>query len=207
MKKRVTKDPELRKEEFVLAAAHLFREKGYENTSVSDIVHKLHVAQGTFYYYFTSKDSVLEAVVRRITDEYEGRMRKAMKDAGDSAEAQLAAILRLLSDLISENSRVLEFLHKPENTAMHVAFMQIGFARMAPLFAETVELGVKQGVFQVKYPQEASEYLIAAMSHFIHHPDIRDPGPRRTRLYEELEELVGRLLRSRSEGLMRPLIP
>jgi len=60
---RVTKGPEVRQKELIAAAEELFREKGCEETSVSDIVRKVGVAQGTFYYYFESKDDILDAVL------------------------------------------------------------------------------------------------------------------------------------------------
>jgi len=40
--------------------------KGYEKTAVSDIVKKAKVAQGTFYYYFKTKEDILDL----ITDRY-----------------------------------------------------------------------------------------------------------------------------------------
>ncbi len=47
---RISKDPEERKNEIVDAAEELFVTKGYEKTSISDIVKKVGVAQGLFYY-------------------------------------------------------------------------------------------------------------------------------------------------------------
>ncbi len=40
-------------------------EKGYEHTAISDIVKELNIAQGTLYYYFRSKEDILEAVVEK----------------------------------------------------------------------------------------------------------------------------------------------
>ena len=55
---RVTKSPEVRRKELRDISEQLFLEKGYEQTMVSDIVRKADVAQGTFYYYFKSKEAV-----------------------------------------------------------------------------------------------------------------------------------------------------
>ena len=62
---RITKDPVVRRNEIIDAAEKLFYSVGYDETSVSDIVKAIGVAQGTFYNYFTSKDAVLEALVQR----------------------------------------------------------------------------------------------------------------------------------------------
>ena len=62
---RITKDPVVRSNEIIDAAEHLFYSVGYDETSVSDIVKAVGVAQGTFYNYFASKEAVLEALVQR----------------------------------------------------------------------------------------------------------------------------------------------
>ncbi|MFA9457662.1 TetR family transcriptional regulator [Halalkalibacter sp. AB-rgal2] len=48
------------------AAIIRFKEKGFEHTSVSDIVKQAGVAQGTFYLYFKSKNELVPAIAERI---------------------------------------------------------------------------------------------------------------------------------------------
>lgn len=62
---RITKDPEVRQAELVDTAEELFISLGYQQTTVSMIVKKIGVAQGTFYYYFPSKEVILEAIFAR----------------------------------------------------------------------------------------------------------------------------------------------
>jgi len=62
---RITKTPEERKEEIIAAARKLFLEKGYLKTKVSDIVKSIGVSQGIFYYYFSSKEMVIDEIVVR----------------------------------------------------------------------------------------------------------------------------------------------
>ncbi|HIZ20258.1 MAG TPA: TetR/AcrR family transcriptional regulator [Firmicutes bacterium] len=52
---RVSKRPEERREEFLDAAQALFYEQGVEATSIQQIVKRVGVAQGLYYYYFHSK--------------------------------------------------------------------------------------------------------------------------------------------------------
>lgn len=53
------------REQIVETALHLFRQRGYENTRIDDIVHTLEISQPTFFRYFPSKDAVLREVGRR----------------------------------------------------------------------------------------------------------------------------------------------
>lgn len=65
MAMRVRKDPEVRRKELMDAAMELFVSVGYDKTMVADIVKKAGVAKGTFFYYFPSKEEVLEGLFHR----------------------------------------------------------------------------------------------------------------------------------------------
>ncbi len=48
----------------VLAASQLFYRKGYNRTSFTDVVDEAGVPRGNIYYYFKTKDEILQAVIR-----------------------------------------------------------------------------------------------------------------------------------------------
>ena len=112
---RISKDPETRKREIVAAAQGLFIEKGFAETRISDIVKKLGVSQGVFYYYFDSKDAVIEAIVAaymaELIAESEraiGGLRNPLERLAAMAEAQRAV-----------NSRVNARIHAIKGVDMH----------------------------------------------------------------------------------------
>lgn len=51
------------KEQIVAAADRLFYRQGYEHTSFTDIADAVRISRGNFYYYFKSKDEILNAVI------------------------------------------------------------------------------------------------------------------------------------------------
>jgi AcrR family transcriptional regulator len=53
------------RQQIVETALHLFRQHGYQNTRIDDIVQTLEISQPTFFRYFPSKDAVLREVGRR----------------------------------------------------------------------------------------------------------------------------------------------
>jgi TetR/AcrR family transcriptional regulator, transcriptional repressor for nem operon len=53
------------RQRIVEAADNLFYVKGFNHTSFSDIADAAGVARGNFYYYFKTKDDILEAVIER----------------------------------------------------------------------------------------------------------------------------------------------
>lgn len=57
------------REQIVEAADRLFYRQGFEHTSFSDIAEEVRISRGNFYYYFKTKDEILEAVIeQRLAD-------------------------------------------------------------------------------------------------------------------------------------------
>ena len=66
---RIVKDAAVRRTEILDTAQYLCYSKGYERTSVQDIIDEIGIAKGTFYHYFRSKQDLLDALVDRIADQ------------------------------------------------------------------------------------------------------------------------------------------
>ena len=54
-----------KKEQILDVSLALFMEKGYDNTSISDILSKLDIARGTLYYHFESKEAIMDMIIER----------------------------------------------------------------------------------------------------------------------------------------------
>lgn len=72
-----TKPAEVRREELMAAAEELFLEKGYDETSVDEIVKLAGVAKGTFYLHFRSKDDVLIGLRERFINLFYERLKRS----------------------------------------------------------------------------------------------------------------------------------
>ena len=66
MARPVKKTPEQWKQEILNAAQNLFASKGYQETSVSDIMNMAGGAKGMFYYCFQSKEEVMYALGNQL---------------------------------------------------------------------------------------------------------------------------------------------
>ena len=76
------------------AATRLFAERGYESTSVQEIVEAAGVTKGALYHYFRSKDELLAALIIHTQDELERLLLDAVEKAGDDPVDQLFAYAR-----------------------------------------------------------------------------------------------------------------
>lgn len=59
------------KNRIVTAAWQLFYEKGYNGTTVDDIIELSGTSKGSFYYYFNTKDELLNTLSMILDDFYE----------------------------------------------------------------------------------------------------------------------------------------
>ena len=76
-----------RREQILAAARAVFDEKGYELATVSEIVRRAGVAQGTFYLYFESKKNIVVALARRPMELVTQRLRAEISGAPSFEQA------------------------------------------------------------------------------------------------------------------------
>jgi AcrR family transcriptional regulator len=76
-----------RREQLLAAAREVLAEHGYERTTVSSIATRANVAQGTFYLYFPSKESLPGALAMDLHRALGDATERATADATDLAEA------------------------------------------------------------------------------------------------------------------------
>ena len=76
-----------RREQILAAARAVFDEKGYELATVSEIVRRAGVAQGTFYLYFESKKDIVISLARRPMELVAQRLRSEISTATSFEQA------------------------------------------------------------------------------------------------------------------------
>lgn len=80
---RPKKDPTIRKKEFTDAAERLFFEKGYDATSVQDVLKAVggeSLSPSVLYYYFPSKEDLFEATINAYVSRYIDGIAKILND-------------------------------------------------------------------------------------------------------------------------------
>ncbi|WP_197708600.1 TetR/AcrR family transcriptional regulator [Pseudomonas sp. LFM046] len=85
-------DPESARGKLLQTAAHLFRSKGYERTTVRDLASAVGIQSGSIFHHFKSKDEILRSVMEETILYNTALMRAALTEAGDVRERVLALI-------------------------------------------------------------------------------------------------------------------
>ena len=193
-KERVTKVPEERKQELIDTAERLFLEKGYEQTTVADIVREIEVAQGTFYYYFSSKEEILEAIIEKDITALEEDVRQIMSREDANAAIKLNAVVNSIIGISTSRREIMDYLHEESNAVMHEKMERHTIERLVPLMTRVIAEGTHAGIFDVQYPTESVEFLLASLVYFFHHPEVFADPMRREKMQSSLETILGRTL-------------
>lgn len=160
---RTIKDPEERKAEILDTAEMLFTTKGYNQTTIIDILNEIGIAKGTFYYYFKSKEEVMDAIIMRIVNA-DVAAAKAIADNSD-----LTSIAKLFQILFAQKpkdgggkEKMLEQFHQPNNAEMHQKSLVQSILQMTPVLTQVIEQGIHENVMATEYPKETIEFLLAS---------------------------------------------
>ncbi len=162
---RITKAPDERREELIAAAQELFFNKGYENTSVSEIVRSVGVAQGTFYYYFASKLAILEAMVAVLAEKRQVLVEDILDDESLNAVQKWTQAVRVIGDWEIERKAELlalaRVIWKNENLLLRHKLRAQRSQRALPMVASIIAQGVEEGVFETDFVEETAEIVYA----------------------------------------------
>ncbi|MCR4658456.1 MAG: TetR/AcrR family transcriptional regulator [Lachnospiraceae bacterium] len=157
---RVVKTAEERKNEILDVAEELFAQKGFDQASTNDIIHRIGIARGTLYHHFSSKEDILDAIVERMTSDAVIRAKRIIDDSSTPVLERLSGAIRALNLDSGSGPEMLKQLHKPQNALLHQKMLNRLLEGVVPLFAKLIEEGNKEGIFDTKYPAQASEMIM-----------------------------------------------
>lgn len=157
------KKGERRKQELLRIAYRMFLEKGYEKTSIDEIIAKAGIAKGTYYYYFESKEATLEAVIDMMISEEVEKAREALA-ASVPVPQKLVSVIYALRPAQDEQV-IADALEAKENIVMHDKINKKLVKEAAPILAGIVEEGVSQGIFACSNTEERVKMLLILSQH------------------------------------------
>ena len=148
------------KKEFILDVAEkMFIEQGFDQTSIAQILDATQIAKGTLYYYFTSKEEIMDAIIERWTERSFEQVRIWVE------QKQLPILERLMGALASLNMQkdgqeLLDHLHAPQNALLHEKTNQILLSKVPEILYPLFQEGFQTGEMQTTYPYETIEMML-----------------------------------------------
>ena len=142
-------------------STRLFSEKGYDDTSLQDIINETKLSKGAIYHHFSSKEDILKAIFHRLGNENAEIFAKIRDDSRLSGIEKLRKIFQ--TEVFHSNQSVLLtvspcLLNNPRFLAMQIE--QI-YELIAPQFVEPILTeGVKDGSINIENPHEIAEAIM-----------------------------------------------
>lgn len=147
-----------RKDEILSVAYNLFITKGYDNTSVDEIIEKVNIAKGTFYYYFTSKEEMLDEVINKMINEEIIEAKKVVL-MPIPIEQKVVGIVTSLRPKSNELN-IVEALNNENNIKMHMKYNKRIIDEATIILKDVVLEGIDKGVFNCTNIEERIKLLL-----------------------------------------------
>ncbi|UYP01222.1 TetR/AcrR family transcriptional regulator [Oceanotoga sp. DSM 15011] len=156
------KYPEKTIENILDVALELFIKKGYENTSIQEIVNNLDgLSKGAIYYHFKSKEDILNSVAEKIYSSTNTIMMDIKNDSNLNGLEKLKKMFSISLKNPNQNkmfSVAPKLLNNPNILALQ---MKEIIENTAPNYIKPIiEEGIKDGSIKTNYPKELSEIMI-----------------------------------------------
>lgn len=157
------------KRELILdTAQELMCRSSEKDISVNLIARTAGIAKGSIYYYFESKDEILDAVIERC---YKGAIHEFFSELNSEESALIKIRILFQSMLKSEFSNnqqnLILTLHLHEDLLLHNKLKRIAVQEIAPILTALLHQGCVEGSIQTDYPKESAEMIIAILAFFL----------------------------------------
>ena len=159
------KYPEETVQKILDAALHLFLEKGYEQTTILDIVENMGgMTRGAFYHHFKSKEEVLDALGDKLFFD-NNPFENVRKQTSLTGLEKLKLILILSTESGDRNKINIMSVQALQSPAFLKKLIDNNRNIIEPFYQEIIEEGVADGSIKTEYPKLLSQ-LITFLTNF-----------------------------------------
>ncbi|MBW7474791.1 TetR/AcrR family transcriptional regulator [Paenibacillus oenotherae] len=179
--------------EIIQTAERLFLEKGFEKTTVQDIVLRMGIAKGTFYHYFKSKDELVDHLLQRYSDRLIHELEMTARNSQIDALHKLEQMAKSFIYFEGWNSDLMRYIHQNESLVLNHLFETRCNSEIKPLVQSVIEEGVEAGLFNVEFPKQTA-FMIVAVFDCIFDEDCLRSGIFDPEVLAAMEDFLNRLL-------------
>jgi AcrR family transcriptional regulator len=158
---RVTKHPDVRRDELLHIALQLCRSDGFEAMSVEQVTRVAGVAKGTFYHYFASKDAMLEELVSRFGEALFDYLSAAADAPGTGAE-RIRALMAAAGGykLAQSDITYATFLYASGNLALRHRLFAAWRERAREVLLPAIQAGQADGSLSVTSAEATTDLIL-----------------------------------------------
>ena len=151
----------MNKKDFILdTAQQLFAVQGFDQTSIAQLLEATQIARGTLYYYFSSKEEIMDAIIERSMNQAFSQSKEQASQTDRSILERLAGALAALNLNQNQGQEVLVQLHQPQNALLHEKSNQILLERGPRILLPIIEDAMAAGDMKTAHPLESLEMML-----------------------------------------------
>ena len=157
------------KARIVEAAVQLFKQFGYQKTTVADIAEKLGMSPANVYRFFESKKEICETVCLQLTGEVEAACRQLANGPGTATE-KIRKLVVVVNHMSIERYTADVRMHEMVAAALRDSWPLVKqhALRLDTIIAEILQQGMNAGEFVKSDPFITARCLHTAMMRFAH---------------------------------------
>jgi AcrR family transcriptional regulator len=155
---RTVKLHEERYNEILDKAQELFFTKGYEQSSIQDIIDGVGIAKGTFYHYFSSKIQLLDELVERMLDQTVQMVQPIFDDENLDALEKFHLFFSTIENWKIDNKTffksILQVFYNDDNILLRHKLKAASVTATTLPLSKIVRQGLEEGIFDTCCPDE-----------------------------------------------------
>ena len=192
------------------AARELMCSKGsVANITVDMIAKQAGIGKGSIYYYFSSKDEIIDAVIDQCYTVAIGDFIEEIKTRSNSPEKLKLLFQSILSSELRDKSRnVIRELHLQNDIVTNYKLMMASIKVISPIVTDLLVEGTEKGELHAEFPEESSRMIVAMLTFLLDNyffPDSAENRLRSLKLYSQILETCLKTKPGSFDFLTQPL--
>lgn len=184
------------KELIISSAEKLFLEKGFDKVSMRDISEEAKLSKGAIYHHYKSKDEIIKEIINKYVELQRSMLVDLIKKTdGYTGKDKIVYLLDNIVDMVESRFKKLEVdeyqcIKSPDMVYM---YLKNNMNYDAPMLADIIETGNKDGSLSVEKPLECAEIFLMLINIWMDPSVIPYPMERRFEKFKFLQSLMKNL--------------
>ncbi len=178
------------------AAEKLFFEKGFDKVSMRDISEEAKLSKGAIYHHYKSKDEIIKEIINKYVELQRSILVDLIhKTDGYRGREKIIYLLDNIVDMVENKFKNLDpdeyqCIKSPDMIYM---YLKNNINYDAPMLADIIEIGNKDGSLNVEKPLECAETFLMLINIWMDPSVIPYPKERRLEKFKFLQDLMKKL--------------
>lgn len=162
--------PDAKKYDKILdALSELLSDQNIQNISVSDIARKAGIGKGSIYYYFPSKEAILDALIQRSYKKPLQTAKNLANQTEISPFTRMAMIFQACHNssaaFLNQNNSAKNAITSAQDMAyLHQKYMNYLVSELKPVLTEIIKQGIELGEINFEYPSALAEIVLIILA-------------------------------------------